>query len=109
MKNANGVSSLNPGLPAPGGLPWVARPPIIFQPQRGCVPSRRFATTPSGLTMVFRCTPKVARSSQPWAERRSPVGAVADTSALDRERDQQVYALYGLTPEEIKIVEEATK
>jgi len=29
----------------------------------------------------------------------------ADTSALEREIDQQVYALYGLTPEEIKIVE----
>ncbi len=31
----------------------------------------------------------------------------ADTSALEREIDQQVYALYGLTPEEIKIVEGA--
>ncbi len=29
----------------------------------------------------------------------------ADTSALEREIDQQVYALYGLTPEEIGIVE----
>jgi hypothetical protein len=33
----------------------------------------------------------------------------ADTSALEREIDQQVYALYGLTPEEIKIVEDAAK
>jgi hypothetical protein len=33
----------------------------------------------------------------------------ADTSALEREIDQQVCALYGLTPEEIKIVEEATR
>ena len=32
----------------------------------------------------------------------------ADTSALEREIDQQVYALYGLLPEEIKIVEEAS-
>jgi hypothetical protein len=31
-----------------------------------------------------------------------------DTSDLEREIDKQVYALYGLTPEEIKIVEEAT-
>ena len=30
-----------------------------------------------------------------------------DTSALEREIDQQVYALYGLTPEEIQIVEES--
>jgi hypothetical protein len=30
-------------------------------------------------------------------------------SAWEREIDQLVYALYGLTPEEIKIVEGATK
>ncbi len=36
--------------------------------------------------------------------------ASADTSALEREIDELVYALYGLTPEEIKLVEEgATK
>ena len=29
--------------------------------------------------------------------------------ALEREIDELVYALYGLTPEEIKIVEGATK
>lgn len=29
----------------------------------------------------------------------------ADTSALEREIDQLVYSLYGLTPDEIKIVE----
>jgi len=33
------------------------------------------------------------------------VNPAADTSALEREIDQQVYALYGLTPEEIAIVE----
>lgn len=31
--------------------------------------------------------------------------AEADTSALEREIDQQLYALYGLTPEDIKIIE----
>ena len=35
--------------------------------------------------------------------------AEADTSALEREIDELVYALYGLTPEEIKIVEEEKK
>jgi len=35
--------------------------------------------------------------------------AGADVSALEREIDQMVYALYGLTPEEIKIVEGASK
>ena len=34
--------------------------------------------------------------------------AEADTSVLEREIDELVYALYGLTPEEIKIVEEAS-
>ena len=46
-------------------------------------------------------------------------GAAPDTSALEREIDQQVYALYlpapslrqarGLTPQEIKIAEEASQ
>ena len=35
--------------------------------------------------------------------------ASADVSALEREVDELVYALYALTPEEIKIVEEAAK
>ena len=35
--------------------------------------------------------------------------AEADTSALEREIDELVYALYGLTPEEIKLVEGQTK
>ena len=35
--------------------------------------------------------------------------AKADVSALERELDELVYALYGLTPEEIKIVEGAGK
>ena len=34
--------------------------------------------------------------------------AETDTSALEREIDELVYALYGLTPAEIKIIEEAT-
>ncbi len=33
----------------------------------------------------------------------------ADTSALEAEIDQLVYALYGLTEEEIKIVEESVR
>jgi hypothetical protein len=74
----------------------------------------------------------------PWAERHYPIGvipipaaspekqkaverlvdrilapkqrdATADVSALEREIDQLVYALYGLTPEEIQIVEGAAK
>jgi hypothetical protein len=40
------------------------------------------------------------------AKRNSPA---ADTTALEREIDQLVYALYGLTPEEIAIVEGSAK
>ena len=35
--------------------------------------------------------------------------AGADVSAWERERDELVYALYGLTPEEIKLVEGGAK
>jgi hypothetical protein len=35
--------------------------------------------------------------------------AAADVSAWEREIDERVYRLYGLTPEEIKIVEEGVK
>ena len=35
--------------------------------------------------------------------------AGADVNALERELDESVYALYGLTPEEIKLVEGATQ
>jgi len=35
--------------------------------------------------------------------------AGTDTTALEREIDQGVYALYGLTPEEIKLVEERAR
>jgi adenine-specific DNA-methyltransferase len=34
--------------------------------------------------------------------------AAADTSALEREIDQQVYALYGLTPDEVRLVQESS-
>jgi len=33
----------------------------------------------------------------------------ADATLLERQIDQHVYALYGLTPEQIKMVEDATK
>ena len=35
--------------------------------------------------------------------------AGADVSAWEREIDQRVYALYGLTADEIKIVEDSTR
>ena len=38
--------------------------------------SHRWATTPLGLMEISTRIPRVARSSQPWAERRCPVGAI---------------------------------
>jgi len=35
--------------------------------------------------------------------------ALTDTSALERQIDELVYALYGVTPEEIKLVDDAVK
>jgi hypothetical protein len=40
------------------------------------------------------------------ANKKNPA---ADTSALEQQINRQVYALYCLTPEEIKIVEAAAK
>lgn len=48
------------------------------------------------------CNTKNARVVELAAKR-------ADAGAWEREIDQLVYRLYGLTPEEIKIVEEGTK
>jgi hypothetical protein len=40
---------------------------------------------------------------------RTESDAVVDVSALEREIDELVYALYGLRPEEVKLVEGAAK
>lgn len=39
----------------------------------------------------------------------TPTHPLTDTSALEREIDRHVYAPYGLTPDEIKIVEESAR
>ena len=50
-----------------------------------------------------RCIPPKLPASSAAKQRE----AQADTSALEREMDELVYALYDLTPEEIKLVEES--
>ena len=112
--NPNGIPSQSPGLRGtsyPG-----SRVPRLFPNPNGVASSatRRFATTPLGLTNILESVPRVVAPLQPWAEGHCPVGAkpaqpATDTSAFEREIDQQVYALYGLTPEEIKIVEDSAK
>jgi adenine-specific DNA-methyltransferase len=52
-----------------------------------------------------------ARNEKKFRQRddRIPKAKRADTAALEREIDERVYRLYGLTAEEIKLVEEAGK
>ena len=46
------------------------------QPQRGCIiPRRADGRNPFRVVEFSGCFPRVARSSQPWAEGRSPFGA----------------------------------
>ena len=108
--NPNGIPSSSPGL---RGTSYPGSTVTRVSNPNGVVSSRvasQMAATPLGLMGIAMRVPRVARASQPWAEGRCPVGAKranvsAGTSALEREIDQQVCALYGLTPEEIAIVE----
>ena len=59
------------------------------------------AATPEKQRPVERLVDRILAAKQRDAR--------ADVSALEREIDQLVYALYGLTPEEIQIVEGAGK
>ena len=78
----NGAASSSPGLPAPRGLPWVGTWKWV-QPQRGCGGSHRWpGHNPVGVGEDFTRVPRVARSSQPWAGGRSPVGAAEREPAL---------------------------
>jgi hypothetical protein len=61
------------------------------------------------IVVVAAVVDKTLRHSLFIRRIRNPPADPADTTALEREIDQQVYALYGLTPEEIQIVDDATK
>jgi hypothetical protein len=54
-------------------LPWETVP-ICSQPQRGCGSGEENRHNPGGVETFARMTPKVARSSQPWAGGRNPFG-----------------------------------
>jgi len=69
----NGATSISPGLPSPRGYPGTLQkgeptPTGLHQPG-----ATEF--NPVGVDVVGDDGPRVARSSQPWAERCSPVGA----------------------------------
>ena len=59
------------------------------------------ATSPEKQKLVERLVDRILAAKQREAE--------ADTSGAEREIDELVYALYGLTPEEIQLVEGAAK
>jgi hypothetical protein len=51
----------------------------------------------------------LAAKRLPVPARQTGAEPAADTSALEREIDERVYRLYALTPDEIKLVQEAAK
>jgi hypothetical protein len=71
---------LKPRVGPSADLPWV-RECDVAQPQRGCGPNDVHpplagrVATPLGLMDYLMRSPRVARSSQPWALSRSPFGA----------------------------------
>src|SRR2546426_9681247 len=78
-----GIVSVSPGLRGtsyPGSQ--VAN---ISNPERVASCGSRFDATPLGLTDPLTRIPRVARSSQPWAGGRSPVGA-AESGAPQPQR-----------------------
>ena len=111
-------SVLQPRVGEPASLPWVTRC-CSSQPQRGCVlPRPPIRHNPVGVENNLAGRPRVARASQPWAELRYPVGVMRAATlaaekatlqnavtATDQQIDALVYELYGLTADEIKLVE----
>ena len=111
-------SIIQPRVGEPASLPWVTRH-YSSQPQRGCITSATKRYNPVGVENILDGFPRVAsRTRQPWTELRYPVGvrraATAESekavlqnavTATDQQIDALVYELYGLTPDEIKLVE----
>ena len=61
-------------------LPWVSSE-MVFNPNGVVSHSDRRAATPLGL-FASRACPRVARSSQPWALSRNPVGIRPGNSSI---------------------------
>jgi hypothetical protein len=61
------------------------------------------------IAVVAAVVDKTLRHSLFIRRIQNPPADPADTTALEREIDHRVNALYGLTPEEIQIVDDATK
>lgn len=117
---SQGDSILQPRVGEPASLPWVGRL-IDPQPQRGCITPATERCNPDGVENILAGRPRVVAPLQPWAKLRYPVGvrraATADSenallqdavTATDQQIDALVYELYGLTDDEIKLVEGTT-
>ena len=85
IRNANGVESIQPKVGATQErLPWVCmkngdNPERVASADRICVSvtwNHRRDATPLGLLSTGGRVPRVARSSQPWAERWNAVGVL---------------------------------
>ena len=78
---------------------------------RKCPRKSRMLFRPFGAFSLFFALPMVETVGYflPPLRGSKPRAAEADTRALEREIDQFVCALYGLTPEEIKLVEGGAK
>jgi hypothetical protein len=68
-----------------------------LQPQRGCVrPWRIHCHNPVGVDSVLSDSPRVARASQPWANRRYPVGVfppLAEQTQIAAEVERRLSAV----------------
>jgi hypothetical protein len=77
LSYANGVPTSCPGLRSSDHYPGTRLHQTI-QPQRGCAPCDARPTPPDGTALRFDSPvitiPRVARSAQPWAGGRKPVG-----------------------------------
>ena len=96
-----------PYLRAKGPAPYQPRAtPWVNRPQR---PSPEGATPPPRPNLARPYRAKYNGWPIPRALPWAGIGRTFGAERAGREIDQQVYALYGLTPEEIKIVEGASK
>ena len=80
--NPNGIASFSPGLArVREGLPWVAAF-TFHNPERVEYQRLMKQIQPLQGCDFSRCSPRVARSSQPWAECFNPVGIEKPMSPL---------------------------
>jgi len=77
----NGITSSCLGLPSLRGYPEIPSR-YVPQPLRSCINGEPNASTPLGLVNLSCELPRVARSSQPWADCSNPVGIHPDDNSI---------------------------